>query len=144
MIAVGSVITGVDAVIVNITSSFGPDTAFVYKFNIGFRGNITGEELRRKPLTMENAQAIEERCPSVQHISPFLFPPTMFTRGQALGRVRYRGKEVLNPNFAGTEYGYSEGGQPDDVRAFLHRRGELPAAAGGGDRRGHLQSAVAG
>jgi putative ABC transport system permease protein len=110
VIAVGSVITGIDAVIVDITSAFGPDTAFVYKFNIGFRGNITGEELRRKPLTVENARAIEERSPAVRHISPFLFPPTMFSRGQALGRVRYRGKEVLNPNIAGTEYGYSEGG----------------------------------
>ena len=80
VIAVGSIITGVDGVIVDITKSFGPDTAFVYKFNIGFRGNITGDEIRRKPLTWENARAIKERCPSVLGVSPYLFPPTLHAR----------------------------------------------------------------
>ncbi|NWF84858.1 MAG: ABC transporter permease, partial [Bryobacteraceae bacterium] len=118
VIAVGSVITGIDAVIVDITSSFGPDTAFVYKFNLGFRGNITGDELRRKPLTLENARAIEERCPSVEHVSPYLFPPALFTRQHAFDRVRYKGNEVLQPEIAGTEYGYSEGG----ATKMLHGR----------------------
>lgn len=118
VIAVGSVITGIDAVIVEITSSFGPETVFVYKFNIGFRGNITGDELRRKPLTIENARAIAERCPSVEHVSPYLFPPAMFSRAQAFDRVRFRGQEVLRPDIGGTEHGYSEGG----ATTMLHGR----------------------
>jgi len=28
----------------------------------------------RKPLTIENARAIEERCPSCKYVSPYLFP----------------------------------------------------------------------
>ena len=55
VIAVGSIITGVNGAITNITASMGPDTGMAYKFNLGFRGNITGEEFRRKPLTWENA-----------------------------------------------------------------------------------------
>ena len=43
VIAVSSIITGVDAAIANITASFGPNTVFVYKFNIGFRGRISRE-----------------------------------------------------------------------------------------------------
>src|SRR5512141_2575840 len=69
VIAVGSIITGVNGAITNITKSFGPDTGFVYKFNLGFRGNISGEEFRRKPLTWEDALAIQERCPAVRHVS---------------------------------------------------------------------------
>jgi putative ABC transport system permease protein len=110
VIAVGSIITGVDGVIVDITKSFGPDTAFVYKFNIGFRGNITGDEIRRKPLTWENARAIKERCASVLGVSPYLFPPTLFARAHLFDRVRYRGKEVVHIQIAGTEEGYAEGG----------------------------------
>jgi putative ABC transport system permease protein len=110
VIAVGSIITGVDGVIVDITKSFGPDTAFVYKFNIGFRGNITGDEIRRKPLTWENARAIKERCPSVLGVSPYLFPPTLFSGAHLFDRVRYRGKEVVHIQIAGTEEGYAEGG----------------------------------
>ena len=110
VIAVGSLITGIDGVIVEITRSFGPDTLFVYKFNIGFRGNLTGDEMRRKPLTVENARAIAERCPAVLHVSPYLFPPTVFSQVHLFDRVRYKGKEVLHPQIAGTEYGYSEGG----------------------------------
>jgi putative ABC transport system permease protein len=73
VIAVGSIITGVDGAITNITKSFGPETSFAYKFNLGLRGNITGDEMRRKPLTWENAVAIRERCPSVIHVSPYMF-----------------------------------------------------------------------
>ncbi|MEO8660081.1 MAG: ABC transporter permease, partial [Bryobacteraceae bacterium] len=58
VIAVGSIITGVNGAITNIVKSFGPDTGFAYKFNLGFRGNISGEEFRRKALTWENAVAI--------------------------------------------------------------------------------------
>jgi putative ABC transport system permease protein len=87
VIAVGSIITGVDAAISNIVRSFGPDTVFVYKFNIGFRGRITRDEILRKPLRWEDAQAIRERCPSVASVSPYLFPPSFM--GNGVDRVRY-------------------------------------------------------
>ncbi|MCX6624350.1 MAG: ABC transporter permease [Acidobacteria bacterium] len=110
VIAVGSIIAGVDQTIVNMATSFGPNTAFAFKFNIGFSGNITGEELRRKPLTWENGRAILERCPSVAHVAPFLFPPNVFRGGQAGNRAKYKANEVYRINFNGTEEGYVAGG----------------------------------
>ena len=109
VIAVGSIITGVDSTITDIARSFGPDTAFAFKFNLGFRGNITGEELRRKPLTWENARAIAERCPSVAHVAPYLFSPWVFTR-HGIDRARYKNNDVFHIELAGTEEGYAEGG----------------------------------
>ncbi len=108
VIAVGSIITGVNGAITNITKSFGPDTGFAYKFNIGFRGNISGEEFRRKPLTYENALAIKERCPSVIHVSPYMFSPNMFNN--FFERIKYKNREVFQIELAGTTESYAIGG----------------------------------
>jgi len=108
VIAVGSIITGVNGAITNITRSFGPETSFAYKFNLGFRGNITGEEFRRKPLTWENAVAITERCPSVIHVSPYMFSPNMFNN--FFERIKYKNKEVFQIELAGTSESYAIGG----------------------------------
>jgi len=108
VIAVSSIITGVDEAIANITRSFGPNTVIVYKFNFGFQGTRTREEILRKPLTWEDAQAIKERCPSVEHVSPYLFPPS-FMRG-GFDRVRYKGNDVYQINLFGTEEAYATGG----------------------------------
>jgi putative ABC transport system permease protein len=108
VIAVGSIITGVNGAITNITKSFGPDTGFAYKFNLGFRGNISGEEFRRKPLTWDDAVAIKEHCPAVLHVSPYLFSPNMFNR--AFERVKYNNREVYQIELAGTDESYAVGG----------------------------------
>jgi putative ABC transport system permease protein len=108
VIAVGSIITGVDAAVANITRSFGPETVFVYKFNIGFNTRMTREEILRKPLTWADAQAIRERCPSVASVTPYLFPPS-FMRG-GFDRVRYKGNDVYQIELAGTEEAFVAGG----------------------------------
>ena len=110
VIAVGSIVTGVDSAISGVAQSFGPDTIFAFKFNIGFRGTISAEEWKRKPLLWEQAGALEERCPSVQHVSPYLFSPNTFGRGGWVDRARYHGKELYSIEFAGTEEGYMAGG----------------------------------
>lgn len=110
VIAVGSIITGVNGAITNITKSFGPTTAFVFKFNIGFRGNISREEWTRKPLTWENARAIRERCPSVEHVAPWLFSPNIFQFRGGIDRARYKGNDMYQIEFAGTEESYAVGG----------------------------------
>lgn len=109
VIAVGSIITGVNSAITEITRSFGPNTAFVFKFNIGFRVNVSREERMRKPLTWDNARAIAERCPSVEHVSPWLFSPNVFV-GRGTDRARYMGNDMFQIEFSGTEEGYAEGG----------------------------------
>ena len=110
VIAVGSIITGVDGVITEVTRSFGPDTIFAFQFNFGFRGNITAEEWKRKTLTWEDAQALAERCPSILHVSPYLFSPNTFGRGGWVDRAKYGNRDLYDIEFAGTEESYAVGG----------------------------------
>jgi len=110
VIAVGSIITGVNGAISGITQSFGPDTIFAFQFNIGFRGNITSEEWKRKPLTWEDSRTLAVRCPSILHIAPYLFSPNTFGRGGWIDRAKFGSKDLYNIEFAGTEEGYAAGG----------------------------------
>src|SRR2546421_3094305 len=106
VIGVGSILAGLDGAITNIFRSFGPTTLIVFKFKIGVRsGHLTPEEMRRKPLTLENARAIAERCPSVLHVSPYLFADW-----QVINRARYKGNDIYNVDLAGTEEAYAAGG----------------------------------
>ncbi len=106
VIGVGSILAGLDGAITNILKSFGPNTLVVFKFKIGVRtGDLTPEEMRRKPLSYENARAINERCPSVQHVSPYLFPDW-----HTLHRARYKGNDIYQVDLGGTEEAYAAGG----------------------------------
>ena len=106
IIGVGSILAGLDGAIANIFKSFGPDTIIILKFDGGFRsGDLTPEERRRQPLTLEQARAIRERCPAVRYVSPYLFPD--FDR---IIRARYKTKEVYQLDVGGTEAGYAANG----------------------------------
>jgi putative ABC transport system permease protein len=122
IIGVGSIITGMDGAITNIIRGMGANTLIVFKFKL-VNFNLTAEERRRKPLTLENARAVAERCPSVEHVSPYLFP---------LGGIhsaKYKGNDIFGIEMGGTEEGYAEGGAEElihgrfftDVES-LHRR----------------------
>src|SRR5579871_1224387 len=76
IIGVGSIITGLDSSITAVLRSFGTNTVIAFKIPLGFNANLTQEELHRKPLTYEDAQAVAERCPDVERVSPYLFPFT--------------------------------------------------------------------
>src|SRR5260370_37675204 len=99
VIGVGAILAGLDGAITNILKSFGPNTLVVFKFKIGVRtGHLTPEEMRRKPLSYENARAIVERCPSVQHLSPYLYPDT-----HTLHRALYKGNDIHRLDLRGTQ-----------------------------------------
>ncbi|MBM3810220.1 MAG: FtsX-like permease family protein [Acidimicrobiia bacterium] len=109
IIGVGSIIAGLDGAITNILRSFGTNTIIVFKFQIGPRmGNLSAEERQRKPLTLENARAVGERCPSVRHVSPYLFP-----NWNMIHKVRYKGNDMFNIEIGGTESGYAGGGNAE-------------------------------
>ena len=103
IIGVGSIITGMDGAITNIIRGMGANTLVVFKFKM-VNFNLTAEERRRKPLTLENARAIAERCPSVEHVSPYLFPLG------GIHRAKYKGSDIYGIELGGTEEGYVEGG----------------------------------
>jgi len=102
VIGVGSIISGLDTAISNILRSFGPNTIIVLKGKA--MGDWTPEERRRRPLTLENARAVQERCPSVDRVSPYLWP----SRG--IHTARYKGNDVYRLDIGGTEEGYTSGG----------------------------------
>jgi putative ABC transport system permease protein len=109
IIGVGSIIAGFDGAITNILKSFGTNNLIVFKFRIGFRaGNLTPEERLRKPLTLDQAHAIAERCPSVEHVSPYLFPSW-----NMIHKARYKGNDLFNLDLGGTEEGYAAGGNAE-------------------------------
>jgi len=132
VIGVGSILAGLDGAITNIFRSFGPTTLIVFKFKIGVRsGHLTPEEMRRKPLSLENARAIAERCPSVLHVSPYLFADW-----QVINRARYKGNDIYNVDLAGTEEAYAAGGTTMKFGRFFtdtENRHHLPVVVIGED-----------
>jgi putative ABC transport system permease protein len=102
VIGVGSIIAGLDGSITNMMRSFGPNTIIVTKTTA--MGESTRQERSRKPLTYEDARAIAERCPSVEHVSPFLMQSGNFDS------VRYKGNDLYQIQMGGTEEGYAAGG----------------------------------
>lgn len=108
LIMVFSVMYGVDADMRSYLEDFGTNTLFVFKFEPGFHiGRLSQEERTRKPLTLEDALAIKEECPSVRDVNaevhPWSFqpgPPTF------LPTAKYKSKEVLDIDFFGTTPSY--------------------------------------
>src|ERR1700680_1041163 len=66
-------IEGFDQKIQENINQFGADTAFITKWDQGRHGGPPPlEERQRKPMTVEDAQALKESCPAVKNITAFL------------------------------------------------------------------------
>jgi putative ABC transport system permease protein len=109
IIGVGSILAGLDGAVTGAIRSMGSNTAIVFKMQLGagFNGR-TPEERQRKPITYENALEIQDRCPSVEHVSAYLLPPQM-----GITQARYKGNDSTNPQIAGTDAAYANSGQVD-------------------------------
>ena len=132
IIGVGSILTGFDSAVTNVIKSFGTETIIATKWQAGIRfGRMPREEWMRKPLTLENARAIEERCPSVQAVSPYLFP----TMG--LQRVRYHANDLPGVEVGGTDPSYAASGNAEMMFGRFFTEGEnhnrVPVAVIGED-----------
>jgi len=93
---VAGLLAGFDQAVTQEITGFGADTAFVSRLPSMRIGRLTKEERLRKPLTVEDADAIKEACPGVKAISVNIFPD-MPTQG-----VRYQEQEVTGVQFRGT------------------------------------------
>ncbi len=107
IIGVGSILTGLDGAVTGAIRSLGTNTAIVMKVGPSFGGGRTPEQRMRRPLTYANAQAIAERCPSVEHVSPILQPPN------GVFRARYKGNDAFQLNMFGTTEYFATAGQAD-------------------------------
>jgi putative ABC transport system permease protein len=111
IIAVGSIIAGLDGAVTGVIRSFGTNTAIIFKFPVGLH-NATADEVRRKPITYEDGVMIASRCPSVEYVSPYLIPNS-FGTGPQINIARYKGNELYNADVSGTEESYALSGQAE-------------------------------
>src|SRR6266568_409248 len=96
---VAALITGFDAQIQENIKQFGADTAFISRWDQGPHGDRRPKEEReRKPLTLEDAEAIKEGCPAVKNVTAFLIwweqPHTVRTKAGSVSAIDFRGVRV--------------------------------------------------
>ena len=96
---VSALITGFDYQIQENIKQFGADTAFVSKWDQGFHGGSAPlEERLRKPLTIEDANAVKDSCPAVKDVTAFIQ-----TNWQQSHTVRTKNGEVTAIDFRGVQ-----------------------------------------
>ena len=110
IIAVGSIIAGLDGAVTGVLRSFGANTAMVFRIPVGFGGGRDPSVFERKALTYEDAQAIADRCPSVERTSPYLFSFNFGQRGPQINIAKYKANDVYNADIGGTDESYAGGG----------------------------------
>ncbi len=96
VIGVASIINGLNTQLVDAAKGFGTQTIFIYKFEIGFKFRLTREERLRKPLTYEDAIAIQNDCPDVEAVG---VEKAQWDSPQTI--VKYKGQEMENAVLTG-------------------------------------------
>src|SRR5271169_921478 len=106
IVAVASIMVGLDRDIRGFLDQYGTNTLFVFRWDFGFRGRLTPEERNRKPLTFEDAMAIRDECPDVKDVTVEVTP--RLEPGQPLTVIpaRYKGRVVYGLQFSGTTPSY--------------------------------------
>ena len=68
---ISSIISGINVAVEKQLESFGTNSIFLYKYNVGIQiGRRSREERMRKPLTFEDAEALKE-LPTIETAVPF-------------------------------------------------------------------------
>jgi len=100
VIAVTSIIAGLDKQLVDVAQQFGTRTLWVYKMQLGAPHQLTRDERLRKPLSYEDAMAIKEQVPSAETVSVELFRD-MGDFGLPPVTARYKGHDMNDALFVG-------------------------------------------
>jgi putative ABC transport system permease protein len=99
---ISSIISGINVAIEKEVESFGTRSIFLYKYNIGFStGRRSQEERMRKPLTVDDAEAIRNLS-SIETAVPFLDVSNNFF-GQKIMVTGKNGKTSSAVNLQGTQ-----------------------------------------
>jgi len=104
---ISSIISGIDMAVTKQIESFGTRSIFIYKFNIGTFAPPTREERRRKPLTIEDVEAIKA-LPSIEYSVPNLNVSSNFWGNQTY--VSKNGKSSASIRLSGTLPDYERAG----------------------------------
>jgi ABC-type antimicrobial peptide transport system permease subunit len=100
VIAVTSIVAGLDNQLVEVAEQFGTRTLWVYKLQLGAPHALTRDERLRKSLSYEDAMAIKEQVPSATTVSVELFGE-MGDMGLPPVTARYKGQDMDDALFAG-------------------------------------------
>ncbi len=101
LMLVGALIQGFRQNVIDNLSSFGADTAFVSRFPQGPQiGKRPKEERERKPLTLEDGQAIATMCPSVKNVTVWI------SYWEVAHQVRYQNNTVTGIDYRGVQTNY--------------------------------------
>lgn len=100
VIAVTSIIAGLDKQLVDVAQQFGTRTLWVYKMQLGAPHQLTRDERLRKPLSYEDAMAIKEQIASAETVSVELFRD-MGDFGLPPVTARYKGHDMNDALFVG-------------------------------------------
>jgi putative ABC transport system permease protein len=103
VIVIASALTGLRQSVVSQLESMGTNNIFAFHLNTGIQvGRRSRDEMKRKPLTLEDAQAIKELCPSVEDVS--------WSGMAAHTRVdiKYKNNVLRNADFNGVSPNYGD------------------------------------
>ena len=99
---VAALITGFDQQVQENIKQYGADTAFISRFDQGPHGGgrRPKDERERKPLTLEDGEAIKQLCPAVKDLTVFVIEwehqHTVRTKDGNVSAIDFRG---VQPNF---------------------------------------------
>jgi putative ABC transport system permease protein len=98
---VAALITGFDQAIQEDIKQYGADTAFISRWDQGpHNQNRPLEERLRKPLTLEDAEALKASCPAVKNVTVYVNwwekPHVIRTKAGEVTAIDFRG---VQPNF---------------------------------------------
>ncbi|MBN2241915.1 MAG: ABC transporter permease [Acidobacteria bacterium] len=101
VVLISSLLSGARNELVTQVEDYGINNIFAFHIDMGpSRGRRSAEERKRKPLTVADARAIREVCPSVQDVS---------WREMAFGgriNISYKGSTLRSMEFMGTPFNY--------------------------------------
>ena len=97
VIGMASIIAGLDKMVNQEIENMGSNVAFVTKFapNVEYE-DLSEEERNRKDITLAEAEAIKESCPSVTAVSP-----QNYYRATGGNIVKYKDRQANRPGFFG-------------------------------------------
>jgi putative ABC transport system permease protein len=110
LMGVASIMVGMDRQVRDYLNDYGPNTLFVFKWNPGIHtsGRLTPEERSRKPLTFDDAAAIQRECPTVKNVAAQVFPRILNFGPQKLVSARYGHHEAFDIQYSGATPSYEE------------------------------------
>src|SRR5260370_10762115 len=101
---VAAIVAGFDKKVTDAMSEYGNDTAFISRFEQGpHNGRRPKEERMRKPLTLEDGEAIQAGCPAVKNTT------VSISQWEQVHEVRTRDGSVSAIDFRGVVANYAPG-----------------------------------